>query len=59
MNARKGMAKMRQMPLFPLVPLVPMSVLLGSVALSIWSYRRVRRLETRLNSDAQPNPAVS
>ena len=54
MNVSKGLVKMRQMPLFPLVPLLPLGILLGSVALSLYSYRRVRQLQARLDNRANP-----
>jgi hypothetical protein len=48
MKYRKAYKKMHRMPFFPLLPLLPMSIFLGSVILTVLTYRRVRSLERQL-----------
>jgi hypothetical protein len=42
------MTRIRDLPLFPLIPLLPIGLFIGSVAMSINAYARVRRLERKL-----------
>ncbi len=57
MNMREGMKAMQRLPLFPLIPLVPIAMATGCIAMKIASYRRLRRLEQRLDETPLPGSA--
>lgn len=57
MNMREGVKAMRRLPLFPLIPLLPMAMATGCIAMNIANYRRLRRLEQRLDVAQLPGPA--
>lgn len=53
MNMREGIKAMRRMPLFPLIPLLPAVMVTSCIAMNVATYRRMRRLESRLNESQQ------
>lgn len=57
MNMREGMKAMRRLPMFPLIPLLPMAMATGCIAMNIASYRRLRRIEERLDEAQLPGAA--
>jgi hypothetical protein len=49
--------RVKDVPFFPLIPIVPAALLVGSLATAVRALIRVRRLESRLPSEAVPSPA--
>ena len=50
MKIQKMAAWLRAGPLFPFIPIVPAAIMLGSVALSVFSLVRARRLESAMGA---------
>ena len=49
MTLLAGLKAVRRAPLFPLIPILPLTLVTGCIAMNIANYRRLQRLERRLD----------